>query len=53
MALRDRFWPCLIVFGLAEIVFFLAEIVFGLAEIVFGLARSLWPYEIVFDEKFD
>ena len=39
MALRDRLWPCKIIFGLAEIDY-------GLARSIMALRDQLWPCEI-------
>ena len=40
-ALQDHFWPC-------EIVFCLAEVIFGLAGLFLSLQDRFWPCEIVY-----
>ena len=40
LELQNYFWPCEIIFGLAEIVF-------GLARSIFALRDHLWPFETV------
>ena len=48
MALRDRFWPCEIIFDFAEIVFGLVRSVLAMPRSFLALRDRFWPCKMIF-----